>query len=61
VIVKKQIYIMPKNHNIMKDKEIWPNFFIVGAAKAGTTSLNMYLTQMNLMLKYIIFMTSMPT
>ena len=25
--------------------EIWPNFFIVGAAKAGTTSLNMYLSQ----------------
>ena len=26
-----------------KSKEIWPNFFIVGAAKAGTTSLYNYL------------------
>lgn len=26
-------------------KEIWPNFFIVGAAKAGTTSLYHYLSQ----------------
>ena len=26
-----------------KSKEIWPNFFIVGAAKAGTTSLYTYL------------------
>jgi len=45
VIIKKQIYIIRKNYNTMKDEEIWPNFFIVGAAKAGTTSLNMYLTQ----------------
>jgi hypothetical protein len=27
------------------DAEIWPNFFIVGAAKAGTTSLYSYLKQ----------------
>jgi hypothetical protein len=25
--------------------EIWPNFFLVGAAKAGTTSLRVYLSQ----------------
>jgi hypothetical protein len=27
------------------DGEVWPNFFIVGAAKAGTTSLYRYLAQ----------------
>src|SRR5918911_2549475 len=28
-----------------KPEEIWPNFFIVGAAKAGTTSLYYYLNE----------------
>jgi hypothetical protein len=27
----------------LQRSEVWPNFFIVGAAKAGTTSLHMYL------------------
>jgi Sulfotransferase family len=27
----------------LQGSEVWPNFFIVGAAKAGTTSLHMYL------------------
>lgn len=30
-------------YNTYKAKEIWPNFFIVGAQKAGTTSLYFYL------------------
>ena len=28
---------------MLNDKEIWPNFFIVGAPRAGTTSLYEYL------------------
>jgi hypothetical protein len=28
---------------LTKSEEIWPNFFIVGAQKAGTTSLYFYL------------------
>jgi hypothetical protein len=30
---------------LTKSEEIWPNFFIVGAAKAGTTSLYYYLDE----------------
>jgi hypothetical protein len=30
---------------LTKPEEIWPNFFIVGAAKAGTTSLYYYLNE----------------
>jgi hypothetical protein len=30
---------------LTKSEEIWPNFFIVGAAKAGTTSLYYYLNE----------------
>ncbi len=29
----------------MNNKETWPNFFIVGAPKAGTTSMHNYLNQ----------------
>jgi len=29
----------------MRKTEIWPNFFIVGVAKAGTTSLSEWLKQ----------------
>jgi len=31
----------------MSDRKIWPNFFIVGAAKAGTTTLYSYLKMTN--------------
>ncbi len=34
-----------KNNFPAQKSEIWPNFFIVGAAKAGTTSLYAYLRQ----------------
>ena len=30
---------------LTKSEEIWPNFFIVGAQKAGTTSLYFYLKE----------------
>ena len=35
---------MIKNHNTMKE-EIWPNFFIVGIGKSGTTTLYSYLNK----------------
>ena len=38
---------MVSKFNVMKDREIWPNFFIVGAAKAGTTTLYAYLNMTN--------------
>ena len=34
---------MIQNWHTMKEREIWPNFFIVGTAKAGTTTLYAYL------------------
>src|SRR5438067_12438366 len=30
---------------MLHEKEIWPNFFVVGAQKAGTTSMYSYLRQ----------------
>jgi len=44
---KKDLELSPKDkeHHLIKTVNNWPNFFIVGAAKAGTSSLYSYIKE----------------